>query len=121
MRELWTPQRVTSGAPLYTKDPEFKMQAVKCAFAALATAVLFAGCGGSDKGGSTPAPIPQRGQLLQSPPTLLASYSVTDLLAKLAVNDAGKLLLQLAYTPKCAIDVYHLEHETVGGPSEPTA
>jgi hypothetical protein len=29
-------------------------------------------------------------------------------------------LLQLAYTPKCAIDVYQLQYETVGGASEPT-
>jgi predicted esterase len=51
---------------------------------------------------------------------LLASYSVAGLLAQLAGSDVGKPLLPLAYTPKCAIDVYQLEYETVGGASEPT-
>jgi predicted esterase len=45
---------------------------------------------------------------------------VADLLAQLAASDVGELVLQLAYTPKCAIDVYHLEYETVGGAAEPT-
>jgi hypothetical protein len=64
---------------------------------------------------------PQRGTLLQSPPALVASYSVADLVDQLDNSDVGKLLLQqLAYAPKCAIDVYHIEYETVGGASEPT-
>jgi len=90
-------------------------------FAGLAIALLLVACGGS--GGSTPpAPAaPQRGTLLQNPPTLLASYSVSDLLAQLAASDVAKLLLPLAFTPRCAINVYQLEYETVGGASEPTS
>ena len=87
----------------------------------LMAAFLLSACGGSDQNAtpSTPA-TPQRGALLKSPPTLVASYSVADLLAQLAGSDVGKLLLPLAYTPQCAIDIYQLEYETVGGASEPT-
>jgi predicted esterase len=97
------------------------MRIVRSSFGALVTGVLLVACGGGDQGGmQTSAGIPQRGALLQNPPEMIASYSVADLLAQLAGSDVGKLLLQLAYTPKCAINVYHLEYETVGGVSEPT-
>jgi predicted esterase len=100
---------------------EFSMRSVKRGFVGLMTAFLLVACGGADQNTTpTPATTPQRGALLQSPPVMLASYSVADLLAQLAGSDVGKLVLQLAYTPKCAIDIYHLEYETVGGASEPT-
>jgi hypothetical protein len=85
------------------------------------SAILLGACGGADES-AAPAPVvtPQRGALLTTPPTKLASYSVADLLTQLAGSDTGKLLLQLAYTPKCAIDVYQLKYETVGGASEAT-
>jgi hypothetical protein len=51
---------------------------------------------------------------------LVASYSVAELLVQLSGNDVAKLLLPLAYTPQCAIDVYQLEYETVGGAAEAT-
>jgi hypothetical protein len=60
---------------------------------------------------------PQRGALL-STPTLVASYSDNDLLALLGGSDVGKVLLSLAYTPKCSLDVYQLSYETVGGQNE---
>jgi hypothetical protein len=79
------------------------------------------GChlGKDDASDSTsPANAPQRGDLLTSPPTRLASYSTTDLVAALGVNSVGQLLLNLTYTPKCSIDVYQLSYETVGGKGE---
>jgi predicted esterase len=78
----------------------------------------------SDSGsGSTSTPPttpsqPQRGQLLTTPPVMLATYSTTDLLGLLGGNDLGKELLTLAYTPKCSINVYQLSYETVGGAGE---
>jgi predicted esterase len=94
---------------------------IKRGIAILMTALLAAACGGgSQNTAPTSASTPARGALLQSPPVLVASYSVADLLAQLAGNDVGKLLLPLAYTPQCAIDVYQLEYETVGGASEAT-
>jgi len=94
---------------------------IKRGIAILMTALLAAACGGgSQNTAPTSASTPARGALLQSPPVLVASYSVADLLAQLAGNDVGKLLLPLAYTPQCAINVYQLEYETIGGASEPT-
>jgi pimeloyl-ACP methyl ester carboxylesterase len=69
--------------------------------------------------GSMPTPsTPQRGQLLTTPPPMLASYSTADLLGLLGANALGKELLTLAYTPKCSINVYQLSYETVGGAGE---
>jgi hypothetical protein len=80
--------------------------------------------GGKDNASDSnpaPAPVtqPQRGSLLTKPPTLVQSYSTADLLALLGGNDVGKVLLSLAYTPKCSLDVYQLSYETVGGQNEP--
>src|ERR1700683_893626 len=90
------------------------------AIIALSAGVLLVACGGGSDQSMTSPTTPQRGELLQSP-TLVASYSISDLLEELAANNAAKLLLQLAYTPQCAIDVYHFENETVCGASEPTS
>jgi poly(3-hydroxybutyrate) depolymerase len=62
----------------------------------------------------TPAPGPaQRGALLESPPTLVATYSPATLAGMLSSSDAGKILLQLAFAPLCTVTVYHLEYQTV--------
>jgi alpha/beta superfamily hydrolase len=103
-----------------TKVAMFSMRNLQRGFAGLLAAFLLAACGGTDPNAGQSASPPPRGALLHSPPVKLASYSVADLLVQLAGNDVDKLLLQLAYTPKCAIDVYQLEYETVGGASEPT-
>lgn len=87
----------------------------------LAIALLLNACGGNDGTAVSPeSPTPQRGALLINPPAKLASYSLTDLLAQLADNDVGELLLRLAYTPKCAVDVYQVQYETVGAAAEAT-
>jgi hypothetical protein len=94
----------------------------RAALACLGAILLLSACGGSGDN-TTPSagsPPPQRGALLKNPPAKLASYSIADLLVKLTDSDAGKLLLQLAYTPKCAIDVYAVQYETVGAVSEAT-
>lgn len=84
----------------------------------LAASVVLAGCHGSDSGNASGTSAPQRGTLLMRPPTKLASYSAADLLASLGGSDPGKELLSLAYSPACAVDVYQLEYETVGGKGE---
>jgi len=73
-------------------------------------------CGKSTVTTSTPPPgpaMPARGDLIDKPPAKVASLAPSDLLALLGGNDLGKLLLQLSYTPKCTITVYHLTYETV--------
>jgi alpha/beta superfamily hydrolase len=91
-------------------------------FPLLTCLLLFSACGGKDNAsgfGSTPTPSqPQRGALLTTPPTRVASYSSGDILGLLGVSDVGKELLSLAYSPKCSIDVYQLSYETVGARAE---
>jgi hypothetical protein len=73
-------------------------------------AVLFiAACKNHDSGSQMPAPTPQRGALLQSPVQQTASYSPIELLASLSGSRFNQALLQLAYTPICTINVYHLD------------
>jgi poly(3-hydroxybutyrate) depolymerase len=55
----------------------------------------------------------QRGALLQSPPTLMATYTPAALLGLLNDSELGKVLLQLAFAPQCTVTVYHLEYQTV--------
>jgi hypothetical protein len=73
-----------------------------------------AGCQGShDAGGGAPAPTPQRGQLLQTPPKLVAAFVPAALSALLETSPLGQVLLRLAYTPLCTVTAYQLEYETV--------
>ena len=84
------------------------------------TLLALAACNDSDTTGFTPAPTaaPQRGELLTKPPTLVASYSESDLLGLLGLDNLGQELLTLAYSPACTVNVYRLEYETVGAKSE---
>jgi hypothetical protein len=83
----------------------------------LALLATLGACGGSDNGNSSspppPAPMPQRGDLIDKPPATVGTFAPSDLLALLADSDLGKLLLQLASTPKCMVTVYHLTYDTV--------
>jgi hypothetical protein len=84
--------------------------------------LVLAACGGSGMGGSgmpPPSAGPQRGQLLSNPPTQVGSYDASDLLPLLGASTPGAELLQLAYTPICIVNVYHIEYETVGSQNEP--
>jgi hypothetical protein len=89
--------------------------------------VLLAGLAACNGGGSSATAgggtgmqsgPPQRGQLLSSPAPLTGTYSTADLLGLLGANDVGKVLLTLAYSPTCAVNVYQLKYETVGGRGE---
>jgi pimeloyl-ACP methyl ester carboxylesterase len=91
------------------------------------TALMLAACGGSDddddsspppSAPSDPNPPPTtpaaRGQLLESPPSKLGTYSPSDLVAKIGANDVGKLIVDSLLQPKCSVDVHQLKYETVG-------
>jgi hypothetical protein len=74
----------------------------------------IAACGGNS---NSPAPppmpsTPQRGDLIDRPPGKVATLTPAELLALLGGSDLGKTFLQLAYTPKCTITVYHLTYQT---------
>jgi alpha/beta superfamily hydrolase len=86
--------------------------------------LILAGCNSGKNGGTGTGidpSVPQRGQLLTDPPTLLASYSAAELLGLLGVDPLGQELLTLAYSPACTINVYRLQYETVGAKSELTS
>jgi hypothetical protein len=92
-------------------------------YVTLALLGTLSACGGSDNGNSmspAPAAAPQRGDLIDKPPAIVGTFAPTDLLALLADSDVGKLLLQLAYTPKCTVTVYHLTYDTVDPPGNIT-
>src|SRR5580658_11198710 len=83
--------------------------------------LMLAGCNSGMNNGSTPGPSPpQRGQLLTNPPTLVATFGTSDLLALLGVDTLGQELLTLAYSPICTVNVYQLNYETIGAKSEAT-
>ena len=87
-----------------------------CRTLSLVTVVAaLAACGGSSTPPSSPPsmpPAPQRGDLIDNPPKETGSYAPSDLLVLLTGSDLGKTFLQLAYTPKCSITVYHLTYQT---------
>ncbi|MGH8232514.1 MAG: alpha/beta hydrolase family protein [Steroidobacteraceae bacterium] len=68
------------------------------------------------------------GTLLQNPPTLLASVSITDLLAQVTTGSSSQTygtqvlaqLLAISGAPICNVDVFHIEYNTVGGADEST-
>jgi hypothetical protein len=81
----------------------------------IALATTLSGCGSKSESmppPSTPAATPQRGDLIDNPPMKVATFAPSDLLTLLAGSDLGKTFLQLAYTPKCTITVYHLTYQT---------
>ena len=97
------------------------MSCLPCILSVLVVLAGLAACGGGGNGSgsgstsSSPAGSapPQRGALIDNPPTKLASFAPGDLRALLAASDLGKTFLQLSYTPLCTITVYHLTYQTV--------
>ena len=90
----------------------------------LIAAVALTACGGGGAGGngasgSGPSAPPARGTLLQTPPELLSTLTISALLteAELPVN---QLLLSVSSAPLCDIVFYHIEYATVGGVGEAT-
>jgi pimeloyl-ACP methyl ester carboxylesterase len=88
--------------------------------------LMLTGCNSGSNSGSmpgTPTPgtsTPQRGQLLTNPPTLVATYGISDVLGLLGLDTLGQELLTLHYSPICTVNVYQLNYETMGAKSEPT-
>src|SRR5687767_2834585 len=83
----------------------------------LITVFFLSACGGGGDDSEDPpviTPTQARGDLLESPPTKLASYSTADLIAAVEGTDEGQeFLLRLALDPQCTVDVHQLEYRTV--------
>lgn len=85
------------------------------------SALMLAACGGgggNGNSGSMPSE-PARGALLQTPPQLLSTLTVSALLTELNVA-ANALLLSVSGTPLCDILFYNIQYATVGGRNEAT-
>ena len=83
-----------------------------------ACAVLLAACGAGSNSGLTPAGPPpsgtvSRGQLLQSPPAEVASFSPAELATLLGGSSVGPALAQVAFNGVCSVAVYEIDYETV--------
>src|ERR1700734_2629454 len=88
---------------------------------ALIAALALAACGGGGGGatGSNPSAPPARGTLLQSPPELLSTFTISALVTELELP-INQLLLSVSSAPLCDIIFYHIEYQTVGGAGEAT-
>jgi hypothetical protein len=102
------------------------MPPMKRRYLPLFGALALAACGGSGGGGASganpspaAAPAPARGTLLQSPPELLSTLKISDLLTELELP-INQLLLSVSGAPLCDVIFYHIQYATVGGVGEAT-
>ena len=86
----------------------------------LIAALALAACGGGGSGpGMNLSPPPARGALLQTPPELLSTLTISALLTELELP-VNQLLLSVSSAPLCDIIFYHIQYATVGGSGEAT-
>jgi hypothetical protein len=86
----------------------------------LIAALALAACGGGGGGaGSNPSAPPARGTLLQTPPQLLSTFTISALLTELELP-INQLLLSVSSAPLCDVIFYHIQYATVGGAGEAT-
>lgn len=78
----------------------------------LLATLLLCSCGGGG-GDSTAAMPPKRGDLIENPPTRVASYSPGDLLGLLAASPLSQAILDRILVPVCTVDVHQLKYRTV--------
>jgi prolyl oligopeptidase family protein len=98
------------------------MAPMKRHYISLIAALVLAACGGGNGGGASgliPRTPPSRGALLQTPPGLLSTLTISGLLTELELP-INALLLSVSSAPLCDILFYHIEYETVGGAGEAT-
>jgi hypothetical protein len=98
------------------------MAPMKRHFLPLIAALMLAACGGGGSGGGASGPTsapPSRGTLLQTPPGLLSTLTISGLLTELELP-INALLLSVSSAPLCDIIFYHIEYQTVGGAGEAT-
>ena len=79
--------------------------------------MILTGCG-SDSESATLGTGTDRGTLLYDPPFRIASLDAATFNSQLAGTGAGQQLIAVAGAPRCGVDFYHLEYNTVGGAGE---
>ncbi len=80
------------------------------------SSLTLAACDSGDDNDDTPAPEPvepQRGTLVESPPTRTASLTPDNLLDAVESVPEAQQILELIAPPKCGIDIHYLHYNTV--------
>jgi len=67
------------------------------------------------------AGVPERGQILESPPPQLGFYTPSDLISKITNGTISRWLLRHTFSPQCSVVVYQLRYGTIGAQGEPTS
>ena len=83
-----------------------------------ALAIILTACGGSPSSPRIDDTSTERGAPLRNSPTRLQSLDVAGVGTQL--KKFGPYLIEISGAPKCGIDFYHLEYNTVGAAGEPT-
>ena len=89
------------------------MKRIHALMAMVVGAVVLGGCGNDDKKSAVAPAAPVRGELLETPPAKVVTFTPEALLILLGGSDLGKQLLELSYTPRCTIDVHQIKYQTV--------
>jgi hypothetical protein len=98
------------------------IQPMKPHYLSFIAALALTACGGGAGGGapgSTPNAPPARGTLLQTPPDLLSTLTISALLTEVELP-VNQLLLSVSSAPLCDVVFYHIQYATVGGAGEAT-
>lgn len=96
------------------------MKPMKRHHLSLIAALALTACGGGGgASGMIPSAPPARGTLLQTPPGLLSTLTISGLLTELELP-VNQLLSSVSSAPLCDVVFYHIQYETVGGAGEAT-
>jgi hypothetical protein len=96
------------------------MRSSKTAFLAALAALVLAACGGGSSQTVGTNSSTQAGTLIYNPPFRVASVNATDLATQFGSTSSGQQLLAVAGAPKCGIDFYYIQYQTVGAKGEQT-
>jgi hypothetical protein len=96
------------------------MRGTKSLVLAALAALVLAACGGGSSSTVGANSSTKAGTLIYNPPFRSASVNATDFAASVGATSVGQQLLAVAGTPKCGIDFYYIQYQTVGGKGEPT-
>lgn len=112
-------QDCTTAAQSTAGNRARKVRAVSSRIIVPIMAGALAACGGGTDDPDTGQSVqPVRGQVISSEKT--ASYTAGSLGAALGLDPARQLILELANSPVCGVDVYSLRYHTVGARNEAT-
>ena len=97
------------------------MKRFRCAFGAIASAMLLAACGSDNTQTSVVnTTTTTHGTLVEDPPLRIASLDATTFSTELSGTASGQQLLEITGAPTCGVDFYYLKFYTTGAAGEVT-